>query len=203
MKWIGCVSLLLLVVGCSQAPYVEGYYFSPHPALAEIPATQPSQPPPLAAYATIVGIRRPDDKQQIPFSVEVRLRLDNNGPYPVSFDPRSLDLQTGDLLEFLPVVITNPAPFTLPPGDSAVITGDFPFPDGLSYDRVNLGTLILHWYLQIGPQPIKQNVQFQEEIRPSYYDPYWYPYPVYAYPPYPVFGGVVVIHGGWHGGWRR
>src|SRR5258708_2756859 len=99
---------LIFVGGCG--PYVDGYYYLPHPAMAEIrttAATQPSakpQPPPLVAYASIVGIRRENRDLKIPLSVEIRLRLDNHGPQAVQFDPRSLDLTTAELLPFPPPI---------------------------------------------------------------------------------------------------
>jgi hypothetical protein len=194
MKWLSyalCLPMLALVIGCSSSPYVDGYYFSPRPLVADIPATQPSQPPPVAAYATVVGIRNEDDKLHVPESVEVRLRIDNNGPDSVLFDPRSMELNTGDLFRFPPPQVAS-SPVALMPGESGFVTAFFPFTPGHDYDNIDLGSLQLRWAVQIGQQRFEQIGNFQQvEQRVIYYrdDPYARPY----YGPGP-YGGVVVVH---------
>jgi hypothetical protein len=182
------------MVGCSSSPYEEGYLYLPRPAVAEVPAPQPNIPPPVSAFASIVGIRNADKNLGMPESVEVRLRVDNNGPLAIGFDPHSLQLSTGDLFPFPPALIQSPAPVTLGPGESAFVTANFPFPGGKSYEDFDLETLQLRWLLQIGPQRVQQVANFRQEYRRYYYynyDPYWGYYP---YPPGPYFRGVVIIH---------
>jgi hypothetical protein len=195
MKWVSHAIGLLLVsflAGCSS--YVDGYYYMPRPVIAELPATQPSQPPPVTAFASIVGIRRQDQKAALPESVEVRLRLDNNGPPTTTFDVRSLELTTGDLARFPPPLIQTSGPVVLMPGESALVTAYFPFPGGKSYNDFDLSSLQLRWAIMLGPQRIEQIANFRQEYPRYYYyyDPYWGPYPYYRSG---VFvGGVVVIH---------
>jgi len=187
-----CLPLIGWAVGCSSSPYVDGYLYQPRPVVADIPATQPNDPPPVRAYASVVGVRYEDQKANVPESVEVRLRLDNNGPEPISLNPTSLELTTGNLFRFGPPVVA-PAPVMLTPGESALVTAYFPFPDGKSYDDFDLDSLQLRWGLQIGPQPVEQIADFQREYQRVYYyrdDPYWGPYP---YRPGPYVGGVVVV----------
>lgn len=192
--YVICLPLLSFVIGCSTSPYVDGYFYLPRPVVADIPATQPYQPPPVAAFASVVGIRNEDKQQHLPEAVEVRLRVDNNGPQTVAFDPRSMDLSTGDLFRFPPPIIESTGPVTLVPGESALVTAYFPFPGGRSYDGFDLQSLQLRWSEQIGPQPVVQVANFRQEYQRYYYhydDPYWgiYPYPANVY-----VGGVFVIH---------
>ena len=193
MKSIGILGGLLLLLAAGCAPYVEGYYYAPHPALALIPATQPSQPPTVAAFASVVGIRRQDDQLHLPLSIEVRLRIDNNGSQQLWFDPRSMQLTSGDLIRFGPPLIDAESQLVVDPGQSALITANFPFPGGKSYDDFDLSSLELRWGERVGPQNVGQVAEFRRAIYvyPSYYyGPYW----DYGYPyPYPYFHGVVII----------
>jgi hypothetical protein len=189
---------LLFVGGCG--PYVEGFRYQPHPGYAEIragvpgaPATQPATPPPVTAYATVVGVRRADSGEHLPLSIQVRLRLDNHGPLPASFDPASLDLTTGELVRFPPPLVRPPGPVTLEPGQTLISEAYFPFPPGATFDNINLQTLQFNWTVVLDGHPIAQSVDFHR-IREYYYDPYWYgPGPYYPYPYYyPVGVGVVI-----------
>jgi hypothetical protein len=183
-----CLPLLLLV-GCG--PYVDGYYYSPRPAMTAVPTTQPSEPPPVVALASVIGIRREDSTLHIPLSVEIRLRLDNNGPQVVTFDPRMMELTTGDLVRFPPPVLFNTPPqLVVEPEQSMVVTADFPFPDAQPYDHFDLSTLQLRWLERIGTQNVTQIADFRrvELVYPYYYyGPDWGPYP------YPYISGAVII----------
>jgi hypothetical protein len=196
---------LVFVGGCG--PYVDGYHYLPHPAVAEIrttttttqPAAQPQPlPSPLVAYASIVGVRRENRDLRIPLSVEVRLRLDNRGPQAVQFDPRSLDLTTAELLPFPPPLVNPPGPATLNPGQTLIVAANFPFPPGHSYDNTNLQALELHWAVMLDGKPIPQSADFHRVYYRYYYNPYYdygyYPYG-YGYPYYPYvgIGGTVII----------
>ena len=186
----------LFIGGCTYSPYVGGYFFVPRPAIANLPATQPSEPPPVSASASIIGVRWEDRKASLPESIEVRLRLDNNGPWTVTFDPRYMQLSTGDLVQF-PQPITEPAaPVTLAPGQSTLATAFFPFPGGRSYGEFDLRTLQVRWNVYLGQQRVQQVADFHQSYRSDYYDdgPYYGAYPgPYVYPG-PVFVGGVVIH---------
>jgi hypothetical protein len=188
-----CCLSLLLIVGCASPTFVGGYYYLPHPGLADVPATQPSQPPAVSALATVVGIRYPDDQTHLPWSAEVRLRLENNGPETVTFDLRSLELTTGDLTRFLPAIVDNPpaGPLNIGPGQTAMVIADFPFPEGRPYDQYDVSSLHLRWSVQVGGRSAQQIVDFRLEDYPRYYyRPYYDDYPY----PYPVFGGAFFFH---------
>jgi hypothetical protein len=193
------VVALLFLGGCG--PYVDDFGYAPHPGLAEIragapgiSATKPAGPPPVTAYATVVGIRRPDSAAHLPLSVEVRLRLDNHGPQAVTFDPASLDLTTGELMRFPPPLVRPAGPVTLQPGQTLVAEANFPFPPGATYENVNLQTLQLNWTVALDSHGVMQSVDFHR-IHQYYYDPYWYGPYYYPYGPYyyPTVGVGVVI----------
>jgi len=188
--------LLPLLGACSSSPYVDGFDYTPRPAIANLPSTSPQTAPPVAAYAALVGVRREDKKQGIPESVEVRLQLDNNGPQTLTFNPQSLHLTDGELLPFGPPVVFSPPTITLAPAQSATVSAFFPFPPGRSYDSVYMDALDLRWFLQLDDRTIGQAVKFTRFVHVDtgphiYYDPYW------GYAPFPVFGGVVVVRHRW------
>ena len=194
IRWIACL-LPSLLLGCS--PWVGGFYYVPHPGFTEVPATQPLQPPVVAAFATIEGVRYPDDQLHLPYTVEVILRLENNGPDTVHFDSRSMDLTTGDLVRFGPPVLLSPPVPMLAPGQTMMVTVDFPFPAGSSFDQLDLSSLHLRWSVQVGTQNQPLSIQFQRGGYRYYGDLYYYEGP-YAYPyPYPYVGGVVVVRHRW------
>ncbi len=176
----------MLLGGCTT--YVEGYHYLPRPAVALVPATQPSQPPPSAAIVSVIGVHREDRSAGIPESVEVRMRLENNGPETVVFDPRTMELLDGGLMEFPPPVVRPPQPVTLGPSQAVVVGAFFPFPPGHSYKNTDLESLQLRWRVQIGGSEVGQAADFRRMIRLYNY----YPYPDYGYPPYGFYGGVDV-----------
>ena len=175
----------LFLGGCST--YIEGYHFVPRPAVALVPGTQPIQPPPSAAIVSVVGVRRGNSSEGVPESVEVRMRLENNGPETVVFDPKTMELLDGGLLEFPPAMLRPPQPVTLAPNQAVVIAAFFPFPPGHSYANTDLEQLQLRWRVEVGGQEVGQVADFRRVIR-EYYNPYWDE----PYPPYGFYGGVGV-----------
>ena len=184
---LSCLLLLGSLVGCS--PYLEDFGYSPHPAVAEVHSTTNSQSPAVVAMASVIGVHVADKKLDIPESVEVRLRLENNGQETATFDPRTLELTSAYLQPFPPPIVRAPSSITLNSMQSATLTAFFPLPP--HPEAGGLDSLTLRWILQIGNQPITQHVSFRR-VYVYYDDPYWRPY--YGYPPYFWYGGVVVIH---------
>lgn len=181
---------LLALSGCSE--YVSDYRYVPYPGMAEIPSTQPQDPPRVSALTSIIGVHYENRSEGIPFSVESRLQLTNTGAQTVVFDPSSLQLTTGSLVTFPPPVVRPPQPFALGPGQSATAVAYFPFPPGQDLDQINVDTLQLRWRVQIDGSRVGQAMNFRRAYH-YYYDdgPYYgYPYPY----PYVGFGGAVIIH---------
>lgn len=188
-------AISMLLAGCSSA-YLQDYFYAPHPVVKSVATTQASEPAPVSSYAAVIGIRTADKKLDIPESVEIRLRIDNNGTQMVRFNSDSMRLTTGALVRF-PAPLIDSKDVSVSPGETALITAEFPFPGGQSYKDFDLHTLILHWVLHVGKRQIVQTAQFHRQFPRVYYygDPYW-DYPYY-YPPGPYFGGVVIVHRHW------
>ncbi len=193
---------LLFFVGCS--PYVEDFYYSPRPAVAQIaaaqapPTTQPqppgsaaqqATPPVVVTFATVVGIFRGDRSQGIPESVQVRFRIENRGPESAIFQPQTLELIDGSLLRFPPPIMQPPQEITLAPTQSANADAYFPFPPGHSWQNTDLATLKLSWVTQIAGQGVSQGVDFYR-IFPGYYYPHYWGYGG----PSVSVGGVFLFH---------
>jgi hypothetical protein len=183
------VFCLMAVVGCSQ--YDDDYQYTPRPITADIPATQPQLGPPVSTMVTVIGVRYADEDNHIPASVEVRMRMDNNSPDPVYFDPMSMQMTNTQLVLLAAPIVRPPAPISIGPSQSAYLTAFFPFPAGSSYDTMDLNSLQLRWRLRIGSRPVGQVVNFTRVWQSYYYGPgpYWYGPP----PPF-FYGGVVVVH---------
>jgi len=104
-----CIVLLLgllcvgSLVGCS--PYLEDFNYSPHPAVVEVRSTTNSQSPAVVALASVIGVHVADKKLDIPESVELRLRLENNGQETATFDPATMQLTSAHLQPFPPPII--------------------------------------------------------------------------------------------------
>jgi hypothetical protein len=182
----GAIFGLPLLCGCSS--YVGDFQYVPHPALAEIPPNPPDKDPPVSAFASVMGVHRADRDEDIPQAVEVRFRLENNGPHTVTFDPQSLELMTGDLLGFDPPIVHPAHPVTISPSDVVMVDAFFPFPPGHSYHDTDMDSLQLRWREQIDQSPVSQSTSFRRiyGYRYSYGpDPYW---------GYPYYGGVVIVH---------
>jgi hypothetical protein len=187
---------LLLIIGCSQ--YVSDISFVPQPAVVDAPTTQPQQgPPPASMLVSVIGVRYDDPKDAIPPSIEIRLRVDDNGPGTLVFDPMSSELSNGQLQKFPPPLVRPQELLHLLPMQSDFVTVYFPFPPGYSYDTFDISSLQLRWRLQIDGKVLGQGVNFRRAYSyyrayPYYdYGPYWY------YPPPPPFffgGGVVIVH---------
>jgi hypothetical protein len=186
---LSVIAVALLACGCSV--YLDGYNYAPRPAVAEVASTQPQEASPVTAYATVVGVRKDDPQNHIPSSVEVRLRVENNGSHSVTFDTHTLELMNGDLLKFPPPQLDSEPTMNLAPYQSSVLDAKFPFPPGYDYNNADLESLNLRWQIRIDGEPVNMTAQFRRQYTQYYYNPYW------GYPPY--YGGwygtrVVVVH---------
>lgn len=187
LPFIVSLQLLALAVGCS--PYEDDFEYAPRPALVEVRSTSPQRGPAVSALVSVIGIRREDRKLGVPESIEIRMRLENNGPETVVFDPRTLSLTNGRLVPFPPPIVRPPGPITLAPTQSVTLSAFFPLPRTPGHDG-DLDSLELRWIAQVGTQSVSQSASFRRVYpRFYYYDPYWaYPPPFYWY------GGVVFVH---------
>jgi hypothetical protein len=193
---------LLMIGGCSR--YYDEFEYIPRPAMASVPATQPQQTPPVSALVNVVGVRRSDGDN--PLSIEVRFQIQNNSQQSVTFDPKSMVLADGSLMNFPPAVGVSPQPIVLAPSQVATFSVYFPFPPGHYEDNTDLETLQMHWTVQVDGQAVGQNVYFSRVANYYYYHrPYSYyddPYPgpaVYFWGPPIWIGGRFGFGGGGRG----
>jgi hypothetical protein len=188
----GCVALVMFSLGgCSV--YMSGFDYAPRPAAIGVTSSDPAEAQPAETLVTVVGVRHNDDKEKIPPSVEVRLRIESTSPQPVSFDPASLHLTNGLLQVFGPPLVRPPGPMNIPQGQSATVTAYFPFPVPQGSEHLDLQSLRLSWALRIANQEVPQAATFQLQ-QPVYYyydDPFYYR-PYYGY-------GYYGYGSGWHG----
>jgi hypothetical protein len=201
---LALVPLLPLLGGCSD--YAGSYYYTPRPGMAELRSAT-TQPATVAAgLAVISGVRKADADLGIPDSVEVRFRLDNNGPQEIVFDPATLELSGGSLTRFEAALVRPREAVTLPPQQSAAFIAWFPFPGGRPHDKTDLSSLQLRWLVQVGGQAVRQDILFQRvyPVQVDYYDPYW-DYPYWGYPRRGFYGGYHGFYTGpqlYHPGYR-
>ena len=191
--WVLSLLLLASVTGCSS--YLDGFDYWPRPAVVEVRSTAATQPqaPPMVVMASVIGVRVADKNLGIPQSVEIRMRLENNGIEVAVFNPNAMELVGGRLRPFPPPIIQGPGSITINPMQSASLTAFFPVPP--SPEPGEMESLTLRWTVQIGDQRVPQNVTFHRVYpRYYYYDPWWGPYP---YGPGFWYGGSVTISRRW------
>ena len=158
---------LLLAGGCAhQQPYAPGYAYSPQPAVVDIYKRGSSEPP-MTVLARVLGVRQADAQRQIPYSLAIRLRLENNSAPHATLNPQTLELVTGTLRAFPLPVVMPPQKIELTPGQRQDITAYFPFPAGVRADQMALDNLRLRWEIQIDQNTVQQSAQFQR-ISPAY-----------------------------------
>ena len=164
--------LLLLGVGLSAAGgcslYNSAYVFDPGPV--DVTAYKPgTHDDPVHTLITIVGVRRADKESGIPASLEVRLRVENTSRYPITFEPASLVLFSGDLERFPDPILYPAEPLALAPDQHGIVEAYFPFPDGRKATEVDLSGLNVRWTVSVDGHPVTSSASFQR--RPdAYYD---------------------------------
>ena len=163
---------LLLLIGCSQSTYVDGYRYAPEPVLVDVfrnGSGAQAGAPPVSVLASVIGVRRADAKAGLPASIEVRMRLEDHGPVPVTFDPRTLELVTGTLQPLAAPIVRPPGVLSLTAGQSRNVGVFFPFPPGSSPRTLILDTLRLRWQIHVDQQLVPQTAYF-ERASPLYYE---------------------------------
>jgi hypothetical protein len=131
--------------------------------------------------ASILGVRRADPESRTSAAVAARLRLENNGPSHVTFDPNSLELVTGTLQPLPPPQVQPPTTLDLAPGQRQEVTAYFPLPPGADPNRMNLNNLRLRWQVRIDNYTVPQSALFERRTSASNSD-----YESYA--PSPSYG---------------
>jgi hypothetical protein len=97
----------------------------------------------IRTLVSVIGIRRDDPKSELPASVEVRLRVENDGTSPVGFNPTALSLVSADLQAFPEPIVLPAHGLEVEPGGHAVINAYFPLTDA----DLDLSALNVRWSL--------------------------------------------------------
>ncbi len=166
------LSLVLLVTaldGC--AAYGGPYAFEPHPAdvTAALPGDTDAEP--VRVLVSIVGVDGPagNESQERP-ALKIRLRIENTSPFPVTFDPGSLVLFSGDLEKFPDPAVEPGGPVEVAPGGSTVVDARFHFPGDGTPQGTDMSGLNLRWTLVIDGQPVTSSASFIRQLPNLYYD---------------------------------
>lgn len=172
MATVGLISMAAILTGCApKPPYLRGYRYAPEPALVDVMKKGgESQRPPITVMVSVIGIRRGGRDESAPPAVEIRMRFENNGSVPMTFDPATLTLVTGTLQIFEPPEVHGPRPLQLRPADTATIGAFFPFPPGARPRDFGTDSLRLNWQIQLEGQVIPQTAYF-ERTSTLYYGP--------------------------------
>jgi len=173
-RWMwaaGLLGTLGVGAGCAQSNYESSYRYFPQPAVVDVVRRDSNRQAPLTVLASVLGVRRADAKQDIPASVVVRLRFENNGQSGVTFDPRSLELVTGSLRAFDPPVVRTAGPLELAPSARREVTAYFPFPPHTTAAQMNMRNLRLRWEVRIEGVVVPQSAVF-DRTSGGYYDEY-------------------------------
>lgn len=168
--YVGLVALGAVSAGCETSPYLRGFRYAPEPALVDVMRKGgESQRPPLSVLVSVIGVRRGGTAAAAPPAVEIRMRFENNGMVPVTFDPSTLSLVTATLQNFQPPEVHGPRPLQINPGQDAQISVFFPFPPGVDPRYSGTQSLRLRWQVQIDGQVVPQTALF-ERTAPLYYE---------------------------------
>ncbi|MEE9211563.1 MAG: hypothetical protein V3U29_02815 [Phycisphaeraceae bacterium] len=178
-KALGTVLIGSLTVAAGCSAYHSGYYYAPKPADLFVAAAADETPGTAHLLVSVIGVRRADKKAGEPASVEVRMRVVNTGERPVSLEPGSLELVSGDLERFDTPRVEPAAGLSVAPGETGLVTALFDFPEGKRPRDVDLDTLSLNWTLRLGDEPVRGTTTFTQRY-PYYHHGYYHRYP-YGY----------------------
>lgn len=158
---IGLAALWAAGAGCAEQPYYSEYAFQPQPAVVQVFQRGDTKSPVATVLASVIGIHRGDADHGRPPTIDLRLRFENNGQAPITFDPSTLDLVTGTLFPFSRPRVNPPMPIDLPPGQRAEVTASFPFPPNTSPENLNLNNLRLRWMVRVNNFSVPQTALFE------------------------------------------
>ena len=117
-----------------------------------------TQTPALSALVSVIGIRRGNPDSGIPPAVEIRMRFENTGEEPATFDPKTVVLVNAALQSFAPPEVHPPKTVQILPGQTQMISVFFPFPPGMSPQMMPLDAVRLRWQISIDDKPYLQSV---------------------------------------------
>jgi len=171
--------VLLAAAACGCSPYYAGSTYEPKPADVDLRA--PDRPTANArTLVSVIGLRKKDESAGLPPSVELRIRLENDGATAITFDPSSLELLAANLESFPAAAVAPAGRVQVAPGDAATVTAYFPFPDGKVPGPYDLSGLSLRWQADVDGEMVSANATFHRKRDRRYYDQG--PYYPFGYP---------------------
>ena len=161
-------ALLLGLCACTTSRYYD-VQFAPAPLEMQI-TTQANPQSQARALLSVRGIARATDTE--PARAEMRLRIDNLGPTPLTVLPESFNLVTADLESFAPAQFVGPVAPRVEGSSSSTFDIHFLVPPGKSIDHFNLRGLNLGWSVDFDGTKITTGATFSRVEWPYYYDGY-------------------------------
>lgn len=148
--------------GCviHEPAYVQGYRFAPEPALT-VMRKPGSQVPAVSMLTSIIGLRYGAPSNNVPPALEIRMRIENTGSQPLTFDPRSAILVNGALQSFDPPEAHTNGPVHVAANQTDIVTLYFPFPPHTYPREMPLDTLRLRWQVELEGQSYLQTAFFE------------------------------------------
>ncbi|MFN0009497.1 MAG: hypothetical protein ACKVXR_16485 [Planctomycetota bacterium] len=150
------LAVLTCLAACTASPYYD-HRFQPAPyevqvASDAVPGSQ------MRALASVLGIERAKDG--VPDRAIVRIRLENLGSVPATFETDSLGLVSADLQSFGTPTVLGEANPALQPGNSGVYDVAFPLPAGKRPRDVDLSGLNLRFTVAYGAHKVTAGASF-------------------------------------------
>jgi hypothetical protein len=161
-------ALLALIAGCSA--YDSRYEFEPRPLeVGHLVAGREDRA--ASVLASVVGVHKRDVEQDIPSSVELRLRVDSATDDEIRLGPASVQLFAANLAAF-PEPVVPGGELVVPPRGSGTLTAYFPFPDGKVPGPFDLEGVSARWKLDIGGRESTGNATFSRRSHDDGYYPF-------------------------------
>jgi hypothetical protein len=178
---VGAALACLLLGGCST--YDGRYLYEPKPVVVDVAAPRSDDAAAARTMVTVIGVRRGNDAEAVPRTVELRVRIENSGDHAVRFDPETLRLVSGDLRDFGPPRLHPDAPTDVAPGAPVLVSALFPLPSADDGGPPDMEGLHAAWVVAIDGEDVPVRAAFTR-VRPVYYGSYgydpWWPYGPYC-----------------------
>jgi hypothetical protein len=158
---LALLAALLCLASCNATSYRVRY----NPTLAEVlAAKQPGGEPVARVLVSVRGAFREGLQPEGEFALHLRVRVENSGDEPLTFDPAKTQLLNADLAAFGgPLYEALPDGATVAevaPGDATMLELRFLFPYGLPPKEAGLDGLRFQADLQRGGEAIPLSVTF-------------------------------------------
>ena len=149
----------MMLAGCSV--YDGRYAFEPPIVSVGVLDDEAVETESVRTLVSVIGVRRNDPDTGLPASVEIRVRVENDGAAPVRLEPTTLSLVAANLRAFPEPIVTDPGPVHVASGEHAIVNAYFPIERVNGTRAVDLSGLNLHWALDIGDRRVTGSSDFK------------------------------------------